>query len=53
MNRKTFLAAAIGAALSIAAGAALAQPYPAKPITLVIPFPPGGTLDTEIGRAHV
>lgn len=50
MNRKTFLAAAIGAALSIAAGAALAQPYPAKPITLVIPFPPGGTLDT-VGRA--
>ncbi|MBQ1763470.1 MAG: tripartite tricarboxylate transporter substrate binding protein [Aquincola sp.] len=50
MNRKTFLAAAIGAALSIAAGVALAQPYPAKPITLVIPFPPGGTLDT-VGRA--
>lgn len=50
MNRKTFLAAAIGAALSIAAGTAPAQSYPAKPITLVIPFPPGGTLDT-VGRA--
>lgn len=50
MNRKTFLAAAVGACLSLAAAAAFAQPYPSKPITMIIPFPPGGTLDT-VGRA--
>ena len=32
--------------------AALAQSYPAKPVRLIVPYPPGGTVD-EIGRAHV
>jgi tripartite-type tricarboxylate transporter receptor subunit TctC len=32
--------------LSIAAGAAAAQSFPSKPITLVSPFPPGGSTDT-------
>ena len=36
-------------ALSLAAGAALAQDYPSKPIKLVIPFPAGGSSD-GIGR---
>lgn len=39
--------AAIG--LVAVAGSALAQGYPNKPIRMVIPFPPGGTLDT-VGR---
>lgn len=49
MHRKTFLAAALGALLALTGASACAQAYPARPITLVIPFPPGGTLDT-VGR---
>ena len=37
-----FVALATGAAID---GAVLAQNYPTKPITLVIPLPPGGTND--------
>ncbi len=38
-----------GAALlaSLVAGAALAQAYPSKPITLVVPNPPGGFVDAS------
>ena len=46
MQRRHFLAAA---AALVATGAAVAQPWPAKPVTLIIPFPPGGTLDV-VGR---
>jgi tripartite-type tricarboxylate transporter receptor subunit TctC len=50
MNRKHFIRYATAALLGMGLGtAAMAQPWPAKPITMVIPFPPGGTLDV-VGR---
>jgi tripartite-type tricarboxylate transporter receptor subunit TctC len=36
--------------LGFSASLAYAQAYPAKPVKVIIPFPPGGTLDT-LGRA--
>jgi len=35
--------------LSFGALTATAQPYPNRPVKVIIPFPPGGTLDT-VGR---
>jgi len=35
--------------LGVAAASAMAQAWPTKPVRVVIPFPPGGTLDT-VGR---
>jgi tripartite-type tricarboxylate transporter receptor subunit TctC len=50
MNRRHLMRTTLAAALLAAAPlAALAQAWPSRPVTLVIPFPPGGTLDV-VGR---
>jgi tripartite-type tricarboxylate transporter receptor subunit TctC len=49
MKRQQFLRAAAAAALALALNPAWAQAYPNKPVRVIIPFPPGGTLD-QIGR---
>ena len=43
--RRTFAVALIAAALTALIGVAVAQEYPAKPITLVVPWPAGGSTD--------
>ncbi|HSI56933.1 MAG TPA: tripartite tricarboxylate transporter substrate binding protein [Ideonella sp.] len=45
LNRRHAVRALAMAALAVSAGSALAQAWPAKPISLVVPFPPGGTTD--------
>ncbi|MDP1535515.1 MAG: tripartite tricarboxylate transporter substrate-binding protein, partial [Rubrivivax sp.] len=49
MNRRRLLQAC-ALALGVTASAAFAQAFPSKPVTLVVPFPPGGTTDV-IARA--
>jgi len=52
MKRQTLTllaGAALGALLAANPLSALAQSYPSKPVKVIIPFPPGGTLDA-VGR---
>lgn len=51
---KLLLIALLGATVAFTATSALAQSYPDRPITIVVPFPPGGSTDLlarQIGEA--
>jgi tripartite-type tricarboxylate transporter receptor subunit TctC len=50
MRLKSLFAALAAAALALSGVAAHAQPYPVKPVRIVVNFPPGGVADL-IGRA--
>lgn len=49
MKRSTFLKSALAATALAAVTGASAQAYPSRPVKVIIPFPPGGTLDA-VGR---
>jgi tripartite-type tricarboxylate transporter receptor subunit TctC len=49
MQKRQLLTATLCAALACTGLSAMAQSYPSKPITMVVPFPPGGVADT-VGR---
>jgi len=49
MKTRTFIKACLAASLTAAALGAAAQAYPSRPVKVIIPFPPGGTLDA-VGR---
>src|SRR5947209_5933981 len=45
ISRRTFVSATAAAGFAFA-GPASAQSYPDKPIKMIVPFPPGGPIDT-------
>ncbi len=50
MKRLTLMQLFLAALAAVAMSSAFGQGYPTRPVRVIIPFPPGGTLDT-LGRA--
>ena len=48
MNRRNLLATTLTLSLLALTGRVSAQSYPSKPITIVVPFGPGGTADVVV-----
>ncbi len=44
-NRRHLVIQAVAVAAMLASGSAIAQAWPSKPVTLIVPFPAGGTTD--------
>ncbi len=45
-HRRRLFTAALAAGLTLAGAGAVAQTYPVKPVTMIVPNPPGGVVDT-------
>src|SRR5262245_36871821 len=46
LNKRALLSTLAGAGVMLASAPAFAQTYPDRPIKLIVPFPPGGPMDT-------
>ena len=49
MQKRQLRQALLGLTMALCGLTAMAQTYPSKPVTMVVPFPPGGVADT-VGR---
>ncbi len=50
MKLRAILGLALAAAAAASAGIAAAQTFPSKPVTLICPWPPGGSTDVHLRK---